>query len=61
MEWLAICCFLPGKMLPQLKTIGQIILTASCAVDVVAKWVVHGTPNMHIKGSNLSAASWLTM
>ena len=31
------------------------------AGDVVAKWIACGTLNMHIMGSNLSAASWLTM
>ena len=27
--------------------------------DVVAEWIAHGTLNLHIAGSNLSAASWL--
>ena len=29
--------------------------------DQVAKWIVHGSLNMHIMGLNLSATSWLTM
>ena len=29
--------------------------------DMVAKWIVCGTLNMKVTGSNLSAASWLNM
>ena len=29
--------------------------------DVVAKWIVCGTENLHVTGLSLSAASWLTM
>ena len=34
---------------------------AMAGEDMVAKWISHGTLNMQITGSNLSAVSWLTM
>ena len=36
------------------------IVISDCG-DVVAEWIAHGTLNVQVVGSNLSAASWLTM